>query len=74
MDEPLQEFDVVALLNDIPEYELFAGQTGAVVYVHDGGEAFEIEFPLTARRSLVVSVVRNQLLKLKGQLYSRAGI
>jgi uncharacterized protein DUF4926 len=74
MNEPLQEFDVVALLNDLPEHKLPAGQTGAIVYVHDGGKAFEVEFPLTARNSVVATVSREQLLKLKGQPYSRAAV
>ncbi|HEX4794216.1 MAG TPA: DUF4926 domain-containing protein [Humisphaera sp.] len=73
MSEQLQEFDVVALLSDSAEDKLSAGQTGAVVYVYDGGKAFEVEFPLTARNSVVATLPRKQLLKLKGQPFSRAG-
>lgn len=72
MAEPLREFDMVALLNDLPEEKLSAGQTGAVVYVHDGGRAFEVEFPTSARQSIVATVDRDKLLKLKGEPYSRA--
>ena len=40
----IQLDDVVALTADIPEAELFRGQTGAVVMVYGAGEAFEVEF------------------------------
>jgi len=69
MSESLQEFDTVALLQDLPEQKLQTGQTGAVVYVHSGGEAFEVEFPLTPRESVVTTIERGQLLKLKGEAY-----
>jgi len=74
MTEPLTEFDMVALLTELPEHKLPAGQTGAVVYVHADGEAFEVEFPLTPRESVVATVERAQLLKLKGEPYSRAAV
>ena len=65
-NELLNEMDVVALLSDLPQENLFAGQTGAVVYVHSGAEAYEVEFFSSPRRSTVVTVRRDQLLKLKG--------
>jgi hypothetical protein len=74
MNEPLHEFEMVALLADLPEYQLPAGQTGAVVFVHDGGEAFEVEFPLTPRQSVVATVDRGQLLKLTGTPYSQTAV
>ena len=37
-------FDSVALLEDLPEENLWRGQVGAVVEIYDDGEAFEIEF------------------------------
>ena len=36
--------DVVALTNDLPEYDLSRGQVGTVVEVLRRGEAFEVEF------------------------------
>jgi hypothetical protein len=36
--------DVVALTNDLPEYNLWRGQVGTVVEVLRRGEAFEVEF------------------------------
>lgn len=37
-------FDSVALLEDLPEENLWRGQVGAVVEVYNNGEAFEVEF------------------------------
>ena len=36
--------DTVALLADVPELGLEAGEVGAVVEILGGGEAFEVEF------------------------------
>ncbi|MFN6541352.1 MAG: DUF4926 domain-containing protein [Nostoc sp. EkiNYC01] len=36
--------DVVALTVDLPEYNLWRGQVGAVVELLAGGAAFEVEF------------------------------
>ncbi|MCY7346316.1 MAG: DUF4926 domain-containing protein [Pyrinomonadaceae bacterium] len=37
-------YDSVALLKDLPEENLEQGQVGAIVEVHNDGEAFEVEF------------------------------
>jgi hypothetical protein len=37
-------FDSVALLEDLPEENLWRGQVGAVVEIYNDGEAFEVEF------------------------------
>lgn len=37
-----QLLDVVALLNDVPQYQLVRGHVGSVVEILDG--AFEVEF------------------------------
>jgi len=36
--------DVVALIVDLPEYNLWRGQVGTVVDLLAGGAAFEVEF------------------------------
>lgn len=72
MDENIQELDVVALTHDMPEERLKTGQVGTVVFVHGMGEAFEVEFILEPRRSVVATVRRDDLLKLSGLGYSRA--
>lgn len=66
MTDPIQELDVVALLHDIEGEGLSAGQTGTVVFAHAGDQAFEVEFPLAPRKSVVTTVPRQQLLKLRG--------
>ena len=40
----IELFDTVALLEDLPEENLWRGQVGAVVEVYNRGEAFEVEF------------------------------
>lgn len=37
-------FDVVALVDDLPEYNLRRGQVGTVVEILADGAAFEVEF------------------------------
>ena len=72
MNEEIRELDCVALLNDLPTAGLSKGQTGAVVLVHNGGEAFEVEFPTGARESNILTVKREDLLRLRGLEYSTA--
>jgi hypothetical protein len=43
MDQPLREFDVVALTEDIPSEKLLRGQVGTVVHVYTPTD-FEVEF------------------------------
>ena len=64
---------MVALISDLPEEKLPAGQAGAVVMVHNNGEEFEVEFPLDLHHSMVATVPREKLLKLHGLNYSKAG-
>ncbi len=71
--DQISEFDMVALVSDLPDEKLPAGQAGAVVMVHNNGEAFEVEFPLDLHHSVVATVPREKLLKLHGLNYSKAG-
>ena len=59
-------FDSVALLEDLPDENLWRGQVGAIVEVYNDGEAFEVEFvdtngktygllPLSANQVIVLS-------------------
>ena len=43
MNENIKELDVVALLRDIPEKSLVAGQVGTVLEILDD-DVFEVEF------------------------------
>jgi hypothetical protein len=62
----IKELDIVALLSDLPGEGLRAGQAGTVVFVHAGVEAYEVEFPLEPRRSVVATISPSQVLKLHG--------
>lgn len=64
MTQQMKDYDVVALLHDMPEEGLSAGQTGTIVLTHNDGEAFEVEFPLSGRKYAVATVRREHLLKL----------
>jgi hypothetical protein len=70
MTETINDLDMVALIHGLPEAGLPPGQAGTVVFVHKGGEAFEVEFMLKPRRSVVATVPRDELLKLKGLEFS----
>ncbi len=74
MQEPIQDLDVVALIEDLPSEGLPAGQTGTVVLTHGYGEAFEVEFILRPHKSIVATVAREDLLKLKGLGYPSAAM
>ena len=74
MPYSIHDLDVVALLSDLAAEGLTAGQTGTVVLTHNNGEAFEVEFILRPHHSVVATVPRDQLLKLKGIDYPAEAI
>lgn len=74
MKETLDDYDVVVLLVDRPDEGLPAGQIGTILMIHDQGEAFEVEFILGPHQSVVATVWRDQLLKLKGMGYPAQAI
>ena len=67
MDKVIREHDAVALLRDLPDAALVAGDTGVVVYAYDNAPAYEVEFanPAGKPRFLVVTINANDLLKLQ---------
>jgi hypothetical protein len=67
MDKAIREHDAVVLLRDLPTASLVAGDTGVVVYVHEGAPAYEVEFanPSGNPRFLVETVDAAALLKLQ---------
>jgi hypothetical protein len=69
MANEIEDLDVVALLSDLPAEGLERGQTGTVVLTHNYGQAYEVEFILhsvDAGKSIVATIRREDLLKLKG--------
>ena len=62
---PPKEHDVVALLVDLPDLNLSAGDTGAVVHCYHQGNDFEVEFLDAAGRTKSVATLKgDQILKL----------
>jgi hypothetical protein len=49
-----QELDTVVLTRDVPEHKLREGDVGAVVFVHGGGAAYEVEFVRFGGETLAV--------------------
>ncbi len=44
MNNQINLLDVVALIVDLPEYNLVRGQVGTIVEILANGKAFEVEF------------------------------
>ena len=67
MDKTIREHDTVALLHDLPDTPLIAGDVGVIVYVYDNGHAYEVEFPNPGGhpRFLVETVEVANVLKLQ---------
>lgn len=40
----IAQLDSVVLLKDFPDYGLEKGDLGSVVFIHESGKAFEVEF------------------------------
>ena len=56
--EPLAEHRRAVLTVDQPEAELIAGDVGVVVFIHNEGAAYEVEFPNQAVLTLEADQVR----------------
>ncbi len=58
----IKEHDCVVLTADLPGHGLEAGDVGAIVHVHQGATAFEVEFvTLTGNTVAVVTVEAGKL-------------
>lgn len=53
----IKELDAVVLAKDLKEYRLKRGDVGAVVYVYEGGKAFEVEFVTGEGETIVVATL-----------------
>ncbi len=66
--DSLKELDQVALREDLPGRGLVAGDVGTVVFVHDGGEGYEVEFMDADGRTLAVETLRaHQVAPVRGR-------
>lgn len=50
----MKELDLAVLMRAIPEFDLVPGDVGTVVFVHRGGEAYEVEFLTRGGRTIAV--------------------
>jgi len=65
VDKTIHELDAVALTQDLPKDDLFAGEVGTVVYVHGNGN-FLIEFANKKGESTnILTIEEDKLLKLQ---------
>ena len=64
MNSVIKLLDVVALLEDLPELNLYRGQVGTIVEVYEPG-VFEVEFSdLNGRAYAIETLTANQLMVL----------
>ena len=58
----MKEYDVVVLVDDLPEYGLRKGDTGTIVITLDGGAAYMVEFAALEGKTVpVVTLTAEQL-------------
>ena len=68
----IELFDTVALLEDLPEENLWRGQVGAVVEVYNRGEAFEVEFVDTNGQTYgLLALQPEQLMLLRREVIEK---
>jgi Domain of unknown function (DUF4926) len=63
----IKEHDCVVLTHDLPAENLEAGDVGAVVHVHKGGVAYEVEFVTLTGRTIAVTTVKASSLRPVGK-------
>ena len=75
--DPLAEHRQAVLTADQPEAELIAGDVGVVVFIHNEGAAYEVEFPNRAVLTLEADQVRalgmEEILHVRSQPPSPSG-
>ena len=54
----IKEHDCVVLTRDLPAEDLRAGDVGAVVHIHNGGTAYEVEFVTLMGRTVAIATVK----------------
>jgi Domain of unknown function (DUF4926) len=63
----IKEHDCVVLTHDLPAENLQAGDVGAVVHIHKGGVAYEVEFVTLTGRTIAVATVEASSLRPVGK-------
>ena len=62
----IKEHDCVVLMRDLPAEDLRVGDVGAVVHVHKGEAAYEVEFVTLTGRTVAVATVEASHVRLIG--------
>ena len=58
----IAEHERIVLTGDLPEEDLKAGDVGTVVFVHENGKAYEVEFfTLDGSTAAVATISANQV-------------
>ncbi len=60
----IEEHSNVILTRDIPEQDLFKGDVGVVVHIHEGGEAYEVEFLTMDGSTVALLTLEASLLRV----------
>jgi hypothetical protein len=63
----IKEHDCVVLTYDLRTQNLRAGDVGAVVHIHKGGVAYEVEFATYTGRTVAIATVDASHLRLVGK-------
>ena len=67
-DTAFKELETVALREDLPNYGLVAGDIGTIVFVHRGGEGYEVEFTDADGTTLAVqTLLPEQVAPVRGR-------
>lgn len=62
----IKEHDRIILTEAIEEHGLKSGDIGAVVYVHKGGDAFEVEFVTLDGKTAAIVELESRQIRVAG--------
>ncbi len=62
----IKEHDCVVLTGDLPDEGLEAGDVGAVVHIHPGAAAYEVEFVTMAGQTVAIVTLSPPQVRLVG--------
>ena len=63
----IKAHDCVVLTRDLPDEILKAGDVGAVIHIHKGGVAYEVEFVTLTDRTVAIATVESSCLRPVGK-------
>ena len=62
----IDELKLVALVEDLPQFNLKKGDLGTIVFVHEGGAAYEVEFTTLEGATIAVITVQAHQIRQIG--------